>query len=731
MSTSRSSSRKAGASGSADPPLPTEVIKAPGPPPKVVITPRWDSLSYGAPGLKLRLGRRAGRVGLENLGNTCFMSAGLQCLSHVESFAAYFLSGAYLNEVNRTAKKRSLSFSKGGAVEGPKRGELADAFAALQRGIWQGDRSCQDPRKIWRTLCSLAPHLCNRKGEQQDIQEFLIFCLDGLHEDLNRVAVAPAPSTEAEALADDLVAASHGEEFAAALAWMRYLERGKSFLVDLLQGQLRSSLKCTKCGHLSRRFEPFLYLSCPVAPGMTRLTDALARFLEEELLAGDEKWLCKGCENHVEARKKIDIWKLPPVLVIHLKRWRTTRGGSIEKIDELLSAPQELDLSAFCSSSQSAGATYRVVSVANHVGVYGSGHYTATCRVGNDWYHFDDDHVRPVEDGEEAVGPHAYVVFLVRKSTEGGCYTEGHHAPLLKRQTLKAPILWPHRLSNMNLYSKLLGRRREGSSGRRSMSLSSLLPRKSVSFQGGVPSVMRRAAQSAMRVGQQAVSRAITGAAAVMSSQKLRNRPGQLRLTDASSQKVALVEASSATATSKSSSSCSSSEKLLAVNSSSTSSGTGTSQGSYLKRFLRRAKRSPEAPETYVMTLPDGLERTGGTSSEENTPRRADARKTDLQGLFLSLEETPSVTSSPSVATASTATPSTATPSSSSMSSGSMRLRRAEDVTPCCGSGITSLFSAGKTQQEISPSSKSSRSRRSARSHQATLHENRDTWSRR
>lgn len=52
---------------------------------------------------------------------------------------------------------------------------------------------------------------------------------------------------------------------AAALAWMRYLERSKSFLVDLMQGQLRSKLCCQRCGHESRKFEPFMYLSLPAS----------------------------------------------------------------------------------------------------------------------------------------------------------------------------------------------------------------------------------------------------------------------------------------------------------------------------------------------------------------------------------------------------------------------------------------------------------------------------------
>lgn len=36
----------------------------------------------------------------------------------------------------------------------------------------------------------------------------------------------------------------------------------------------------------------------------------------------EEKWFCERCKVKVEARKKIDLWKLPPVLVLHLKRRR-------------------------------------------------------------------------------------------------------------------------------------------------------------------------------------------------------------------------------------------------------------------------------------------------------------------------------------------------------------------------------------------------------------------------
>lgn len=394
----------------------------------------FSSSSSRHSGGDLKFGRLAGRVGLENLGNTCFMNAGLQCLSHVEPFAAFFLTGRYKQEVNRDS---SLGC----------KGELADAFADLQRALWQSERPAVSPQGLMRQLAQFRPDLFEGY-EQQDVQEFLAFCLDGLHEDLNRISRRPAPLTAEEEENDERLAADQGEEFMAALSWMRYLETGRSFMVDLMQGQLRSSLTCSVCGHRSRRFEPFLYLSLPVSWEMCNVTDALQEYLAEEQLTGDDQWFCERCKRKVDARKKIDLWELPPVLVVHLKRFEFDAASErFRKIGHLLSAPLTLDLSEYCSSEQAQGARYEVTCVANHKGRFGSGHYTAVCCVGERFFEFDDAEVRALAPHAEVVGPHAYVLFLVRRSEVDGCFHAGHRAPLLRRQSVASPELWPQRAS--------------------------------------------------------------------------------------------------------------------------------------------------------------------------------------------------------------------------------------------------------------------------------------------
>jgi len=366
------------------------------------------------------------------------MNSGLQCLCHIEPLVAYFLNGDFECEINNKNECSS-------------KGEVARAFAKLMRSIWQTENNVCNPQDLYSKLSRCAPHLFEN-GEQQDVQEFLSFCIDGLHEDLNRVTQRPPTITSEQELADDRLGREQGEEVAAALAWFRHLEHGKSFLVDLMQGQLRSTVTCSRCQHTSRRFDPFLYLSVPVTRGMTHVTDCIDKFLEKEHLIGSEQWFCGHCERKVDAIKKIDIWKLPPVLVLHLKRFEFDASTlTYRKTENRLSMKLTLlDLTEFCSSEQRDGAVFNVVGVANHLGSFGSGHYTATCRLGqNTWQHFDDRFVTPY-GGRNVVTKETYMIFMMRDhdpkrvNKNNQASKRGSRPLLLRRQTLSVPENWPH-----------------------------------------------------------------------------------------------------------------------------------------------------------------------------------------------------------------------------------------------------------------------------------------------
>lgn len=311
--------------------------------------------------------------------------------------------------------------------------------------MWLSSQStCSlDPSSFYRPLTQFAPDFAG--GQQHDSQELLAFLLDGIHEDLNRVRKRP--------YIEDEDSDGTNDEGASIQAWQNYLLRNRSIVVDLFQGQLRNSMKCSVCGLRRVKFEPFMYLSLPISNQTRTLDQCLELYCETEHLQGDNRWFCSRCQRHVNATKKLDLWMLPPILIIHLKRF----GYRGNKIEQRIEYPiTNWNLSNSVKSKNGLYPMFDLYAVSNHAGGLDGGHYTAMVknRFDDVWYEMNDSSTRKINAARELESnPKAYCLFYNRvERLTGATGNNGRKRsdPKIMRQSVDRPELWPHMQLNTN-----------------------------------------------------------------------------------------------------------------------------------------------------------------------------------------------------------------------------------------------------------------------------------------
>lgn len=353
-----------------------------------------SSGNYGGSNYRRSKQDSEGLSGLKNLGNTCFMNSVLQCLSNTRPLMEYSVQEKYNSDINVSTSSM--------------KGALIKSFASLLQSMRNGDsnNSSVNPQAFKSQIQKFAPRFMGYS--QQDAQEFLRYLLQGLHEDVNRLVSKPTPiHTDIDDNLSDNQKASE--------SWRRYLRFDDSKIVDLFVGQLKSTLRCTTCGHTSVTFDPFWDLSLPIPKqsGSVKLQNCFELFTSEEVLNGDEKPTCAKCKTRRKCTKSFSIQKFPKILVIHLKRFSPSEKYRAKLTTTVDFPLYNLDLSQFAvNSNQSQNCVYNLYGVSNHSGTVFTGHYTAFCKhpYSGDWYDYNDIRVTKISPNS-VVSSEAYVLF--------------------------------------------------------------------------------------------------------------------------------------------------------------------------------------------------------------------------------------------------------------------------------------------------------------------------------
>jgi len=126
------------------------------------------------------------------------------------------------------------------------------------------------------------------------------------------------------------------------------------------------------------------------------LNDCFNEFSTIEDLDGEGAWFCPRCDMIVPAKTTLELWRVPEIFIIQLKRFDPARN---RKVDTFIEFPvTDLDLTSrigdqgwLTEVSKGLPLVYDLFAVANHWGGLHGGHWTASALnyVDGQWYSFN------------------------------------------------------------------------------------------------------------------------------------------------------------------------------------------------------------------------------------------------------------------------------------------------------------------------------------------------------
>ncbi|XP_043100275.1 ubiquitin carboxyl-terminal hydrolase 10 isoform X2 [Puntigrus tetrazona] len=358
--------------------------------------------------------------GLINKGNWCYINATLQALIACPPMYHLMKSIPLFTETQRPCTSTPMmdnfvrlvnEFSN---MPVPSKAKLQAAGEKIMKDLRVGLPF--EPTYIYKLLTLIKSSL-SEKGRQEDAEEYLGFILNGLHEEMLALKKLISPQEEKAPTPNGPESQPGVEEDPAEKEeegsddeWEQVGPRNKTSITrqadfirtpitDIFGGHIRSVVY-QQSSKESATLQPFFTLQLDIQSEKIRtVQEALEILVARESVQG---YTTKS-KQEIEISRRVTLEELPPVLVLHLKRFVFEKTGGCQKLVKNIDYPVDLEISKDLLSPGVRGKTlkgqrtYRLFAVVYHHGNSATGgHYTTDVfHIGlNGWLRIDDQAVK-------------------------------------------------------------------------------------------------------------------------------------------------------------------------------------------------------------------------------------------------------------------------------------------------------------------------------------------------
>ena len=335
------------------------------------------------------------KVGLKNLGGTCYINSSLQCLSNTKKLTNYFLT-KFKYEPNNKNKI------------------ICNEFYKIINYLWnyENNNNPFSPNDFIRIISQDNSYKGNKSSDSKDV---IIFLLDKLHKELNIIKDVSNDNEDYDRIINNQNIILDKDKLYEIFE-KYYNKNYNSIISHLFYGIREKKIKFKCCNTIKYNYDVYSYIEFPlekISKALGNITDinlleCFQYYKEEQYITGKNKINCNKCQTKSDVYITSSLISMANYLCIILNR----DEGNSYKYKVIF--PESLNLFDYIDKKQDKEFVYNLYAIISHQGTdANNGHFYAYCkhRINNKWYLYNDSIVSECEKNDDYLNGVSYILF--------------------------------------------------------------------------------------------------------------------------------------------------------------------------------------------------------------------------------------------------------------------------------------------------------------------------------